>query len=90
MLAGVDESGRSHVPAAKSGTNRPCLPYPQEMPGRIPLTGPTCRTDILLRTSHHDAFPSGGGTAVAGYSANGILFDLWGRAGLSSSGNISF
>ena len=36
MLAGVDESGRSHVPAAKSETNRPCLPYPKGMPVRIP------------------------------------------------------
>lgn len=45
MLAGVDESGRSHVPAAKSGTSRPCLPYPQEMPDRIPLTGPTFRAN---------------------------------------------
>ena len=25
MLAGVDESGRSHVPAAKSGTNMTLL-----------------------------------------------------------------
>ncbi len=36
MLEGVEGQGRSHVPAAKSGTNRPCLPYPREMPGRIP------------------------------------------------------
>lgn len=36
MLAGVDESGRSHVPAAKSGTNMTLLAVPQEMPGRIP------------------------------------------------------
>lgn len=90
MLAGVDESGRSHVPAAKSGTNMTLLAYPQEMPGRILLTGPIYRTDILLRSSHHAVLPSGGGTAVAGYSAAGILVDLWGRAGLSSSGNISF
>ena len=30
MLAGVDESGRSHVPAAKSGTNMTVLaPTPE-------------------------------------------------------------
>lgn len=30
MLAGVDESGRSHVPAAKSGTNMTWLaPTPE-------------------------------------------------------------
>lgn len=90
MLAGVDESGRSHVPAAKSRTNMTWLAVPQRDAGPYPLTGPIYRADILLRTSHHAVLPSGGGTAVAGYSANGILFDLWGRAGLSSSGNISF
>lgn len=40
MLAGVDESGRSHVPAAKSGTNRPCLPLPPRDAGPYPPDGP--------------------------------------------------
>ena len=40
MLAGVDESGRSHVPAAKSGTNMTLLAVPP-----YPLTGPTFRAN---------------------------------------------
>lgn len=91
MLAGVDGIGPQPFPAAKSRTNRTLLAVPYRDAGPYPLTGPTYRTN-----SHppedidHAVLPSGGGTAVAGYSANGIPFDLWGRAGLSSSGNISF
>lgn len=45
MLAGVDESGRSHVPAAKSGTNMTLLAVPPIDAGPYPLTGPTYRAD---------------------------------------------
>lgn len=45
MLAGVDESGRSHVPAAKSGTNMTLLAVPPRDAGPYPLTGPTYRTN---------------------------------------------
>lgn len=45
MLAGVDESGRSHVPAAKSGTNMTLLAVPPRDAGPYPLTGPTFRAN---------------------------------------------
>lgn len=40
MLAGVDESGRSHVPAAKSGTNMTLLALPPRDAGPYPPDGP--------------------------------------------------
>lgn len=40
MLAGVDESGRSHVPAAKSGTNMTLLAVPPRYAGPYPPDGP--------------------------------------------------
>lgn len=45
MLAGVDESGRSHVPAAKSGANMTLLAVPPRDAGPYPLTGTTFRAD---------------------------------------------
>lgn len=45
MLAGVDESGRSYVPAAKSGTNMTLLAVPPRDAGPYPLTGPTFRAN---------------------------------------------
>lgn len=45
MLAGVDESGRSHVPAAKSGVNMTLLAVPPRDAGPYLLTGTTFRAD---------------------------------------------
>lgn len=53
MLAGVDESGRSHVPAAKSRTNMTWLAVPQRDAGPYPPDGP----DIQSRHSPEDIAP---------------------------------